>query len=49
MDSSNPLEIYNKMSDTVSKYFENADSTIPVQKTDKIVEDVIDKYRQVVN
>lgn len=34
------------MSDTVSKYFENADSTIPVQKTDKIVEDVIDKYRQ---
>lgn len=34
------------MSDTVSKYFENADSTIPVQKTDKIVEDVIKRFRK---
>jgi hypothetical protein len=36
------------MSDTVTKYFENADSTIPVdlRQTDKIVDDVISKYRQ---
>ena len=34
------------MSDSVTKYFENADSTIPVQKTDKIVDDVISKYKQ---
>lgn len=36
------------MSDSVSKYFENANSTIPVEhrQTDKIVEDVISKYKQ---
>lgn len=34
------------MSDTVSKYFENADSTLPIQKKDQIVEDVIAKYKQ---
>ncbi len=36
------------MSDTVTKYFENVDSTIPVdlRQTDKIVDDVISKYRQ---
>jgi hypothetical protein len=34
------------MSDTVTKYFENVDSTIPIKKTDKIVDDVISKYRQ---
>lgn len=36
------------MSDSVTKYFENADSTIPVEprQTDKIVDDVISKYRQ---
>ena len=34
------------MSDSVTKYFENADSTIPIKKTDKIVDDVISKYRQ---
>lgn len=36
------------MSDSVSKYFENADSTQPVylRQTDKIVENVISKYKQ---
>lgn len=34
------------MSDSVTKYFENASSTIPVKKTDKIVDDVINKYRK---
>jgi hypothetical protein len=34
------------MSDSVTKYFENVDSTIPIKKTDKIVDDVISKYRQ---
>lgn len=32
------------MSDSVSKYFENATSTIPVMKQDKIVKDVQKKY-----
>lgn len=34
------------MSDSVTKYFENADSTIPVKKTDKIVDDVIERFRK---
>ena len=34
------------MSDSVTKYFENADSTIPVQKTDKIVDDVIKRFKK---
>lgn len=36
------------MSDSVSKYFENADTTRPVylRQTDKIVENVISKYKQ---
>lgn len=36
------------MSDSVSKYFENANSTIPVKhrQTDKIVEDVIKRFRK---
>ena len=36
------------MSDSVSKYFENADTTQPVylRQTDKIVENVISKYKQ---
>ncbi len=36
------------MSDSVTKYFENADSTQPVylRQTDKIVENVISKYKQ---
>lgn len=42
------LEKLNQMSDSVSKYFENADSTQPVdlRQTDKIVENVISKYKQ---
>ena len=42
------LEKLNQMSDSVTKYFENADSTIPVdlRQTDKIVENVISKYKQ---
>ena len=34
------------MSDSVTKYFENADSTIPVKKTDPVVEQVINKYNE---
>lgn len=34
------------MSDSVTKYFENADSTIPVKKTDPVVEQVIAKYNE---
>ena len=36
------------MSDSVSKYFENANTTIPVdlRQTDKIVEDVISRFKQ---
>ena len=36
------------MSDSVTKYFENADTTQPVylRQTDKIVDDVISKYKQ---
>lgn len=34
------------MSDSVTKYFENADTTLPVKKTDKIVEDVIKRFKQ---
>lgn len=33
------------MSDSVNKYFENADSTWPIKKQDQIVENVIKKYR----
>jgi len=42
------LEKLNQMSDSVTKYFENADSTQPVylRQTDKIVENVISKYKQ---
>ena len=42
------LEKLNQMSDSVTKYFENVDSTIPVdlRQTDKIVENVISKYKQ---
>ena len=42
------LEKLNQMSDSVTKYFENANSTIPVEgrQTDKIVDDVISKYKQ---
>ena len=42
------LEKLNQMSDSVTKYFENANSTIPVEgrQTDKIVDDVISKYNQ---
>jgi len=42
------LEKLNQMSDSVTKYFENANSTIPVEgrQTDKIVNDVISKYKQ---
>jgi len=36
------------MSDSVSKYFENANATIPVdlRQTDKIVDDVIKRFKQ---
>ena len=36
------------MSDSVSKYFENANTTIPVdlRQTDKIVDDVISRFKQ---
>ena len=36
------------MSDSVTKYFENADSTIPVEhrQTDKIVDDVIKRFKE---
>ena len=36
------------MSDSVSKYFENANTTIPVEvrQTDKIVDDVIKRFKQ---
>jgi len=36
------------MSDSVSKYFENANTTIPVdlRQTDKIVDDVIKRFKQ---
>ena len=34
------------MSDSVKKYFENATSTIPIIKEDKIVEDVKKKYTE---
>ena len=36
------------MSDSVTKYFENADATQPVdlRQTDKIVDNVISKYKQ---
>lgn len=36
------------MSDSVTKYFENADTTQPVylRQTDKIVDNVISKYKQ---
>ena len=42
------LEKLNQMSDSVTKYFENADTTQPVylRQTDKIVNDVISKYKQ---
>ena len=42
------LEKLNQMSDSVTKYFENADTTQPVylRQTDKIVDDVISKYKQ---
>jgi len=42
------LEKLNQMSDSVTKYFENADTTQPVylRQTDKIVENVISKYKQ---
>lgn len=33
------------MSDSVTKYFENANTTIPVNKKDSIVQDVIDKFK----
>lgn len=33
------------MSDSVTKYFENADTTIPTVPKDKIVKDVIDRFR----
>ena len=33
------------MSDSVTKYFENASSTIPI-KTDPVVDEVIYKYRE---
>lgn len=49
MDSSNTLEIYNKMSDSISKFFEAGGyvtNHTNEKKTDKIVEDVISKYRQ---
>lgn len=46
MGRSKFIQIYKRMSDTVSKYFENADSTLPIQKKDQIVEDVIAKYKQ---
>lgn len=46
MGRSEFIQIYKRMSDTVSKYFENADSTLPIQKKDQIVEDVIAKYKQ---
>ncbi len=36
------------MSDSVTKYFENADSTrgVGLRQTDKIVEDVISRFKQ---
>jgi diphthamide biosynthesis methyltransferase len=34
------------MSDSVKKYFENATSTIPITKEDKIVQDVQKKYTE---
>lgn len=36
------------MSDSVTKYFENADSTrgVDLRQTDKIVEDVISRFKQ---
>lgn len=40
------MEKINQMSDSVTKYFENANSTIPVKKTDKIVDDVISHFKQ---
>jgi len=34
------------MSDSVTKYFENATSTIPIVKEDQVVEDVLAKYKE---
>ena len=34
------------MSDSASKYFENATSTAPIQKTDPIVDSVIKKFQE---
>lgn len=36
------------MSDSVTKYFENADSTrgVDLRQTDKIVEDVVSRFKQ---
>jgi len=34
------------MSDSVTKYFENATSTVPIVKEDQIVEDVLAKYKE---
>ena len=34
------------MSDSVTKYFENADTTIPSIKTDGVVNDVVYKYKE---